>query len=140
MKTKYDFSWLNSTFVLMSFVKIISLVLVIFCIASCENKKDAYEVPPNIMSEEDFVLTLTDIYLAESMTNLNVKNISPTNFDSVYAFNPIADRGFTKQKFDSSLAFYSTFPGKFKYLLGVVAEKMEQQQAIHNVELQNKKK
>ncbi len=123
----------------MMFIKIISFVLIVLCMASCKNTEEEYVVPQNIMSEEDFVVTLTDIYIAESLTNLNVKNISPTSFDSVYAFNPIADRGFTKQKFDSSLAFYSTFPGKFKYLLGVAAERMDQQQAAHQVELQNKK-
>ena len=123
----------------MIFVKIISFVLIVLCMASCKNTEEAYEVPPNILSEEDFVATLTDIYIAESLSNLNVKNISPPSFDSVYAFNPIIDRGFTKEKFDSSLVFYSRYPGKFKYLLGVAAERMDQQQAAHQMELQNKK-
>lgn len=91
--------------------------------ASCSNKDEEISVPSNILNEEKFTKVIIDFALAESTSNINVKNLPADKMDSLYAFNPLADNNVTKGKYDSAIAFYSKHPTLYKKIYeNVLAE------------------
>lgn len=105
-------------------------LIVIFAMlvfASCKPLQEENElVPAYIMEEQLFVDVLTDSYLSEGASGVNVKNVMGTQFDSTYAFNPLKDRGVDKMTFDSTVAYYSRHPKKFKLIYDQVLDKLSQ--------------
>lgn len=81
---------------------------------SCSGEKEERPIPSYVMEEEAFTQLLTDMALAESAANLNVKNLSGSKFDSAYAFDPVKERKIERKIYDSSMAFYSRDPEKLK--------------------------
>ena len=94
-------------------------------IVSCSAKhEDAVLVPPSILTNNQLVEILTDAYLAEGATGINIKGISGQQFDSVYLFNPLKEHTCSKSKFDSSMIFYAHHPIVLKTIYDKVLENL----------------
>lgn len=108
------------------FLVIIGIVFLI----SCEPPREEDEtIPSNILGEDKFVEVLTDAYLCEGASGINIKNVTGSKFDSAYAFNPLKDNGIAKAQFDSTIAYYSNHPKKMKVVYEKVLDKLSQIQA-----------
>lgn len=99
-----------------SFVKkIILLSLTLVFMLSCgQSEEDKNTVPNNILNEETFTKILLDFALAESASNINVKNVPSERLDSTYAFDPLVENKVTRAQYDSAIVFYSKHPGLYK--------------------------
>ena len=86
-------------------------------------------VPDTILTEEQLVNVLTDAYLAEGASGINVKSVAGEKFDSVYLFNPLKDNQIEKVKFDSSMSYYTKHPQKLKMIYEKILEKLSLVQA-----------
>ena len=96
---------------------ILNIVLVIttLFVASCaSHQEDEHYVPENILSEEAFTKLIVDFSLAESASNLNVKNLPAEKMDSAYAFDPLEENKISKNQYDSAVSFYSKHPLIYK--------------------------
>ena len=119
----------------MMYTILTKLFLFSFFLFSCAPKNDAEEVvPETLLTEEQLVNVLTDAYLAEGASGINVKNVPGEKFDSVYIFNPLKDNNIDKIKFDSTMAYFTRHPKKLKVIYDKVLEKMSLAQAKGKVE------
>lgn len=110
------------------------IVSVLF-FSSCKPTSEEDEVvPENVLSEERLVKILTDAYLAEGASGINVKNVPGEKFDSVYVFNPLKDNRVEKVVFDSSMAYYTRHPKKLKIIYDKILDKLSVIQANGKVE------
>ncbi|MCX6290627.1 MAG: DUF4296 domain-containing protein [Bacteroidetes bacterium] len=75
---------------------------------SC-SKKPA-DIPKNILSKTELVPVLVDIHLAQAATGVNQLNDSARYGMKEYSGYIFKIHGITKEKYDSSLAFYSRHP------------------------------
>ncbi len=98
---------------------ITSIVLI-----SCSVKNDDVLIPKNILSKEETIKIITDCYLAEGASGINVKTVNGQNIDSVYLFNPLKDNNCQKAKFDSSILFYAKHPLILKQIYNDVLEQL----------------
>lgn len=97
---------------------------------SCKpEKEEDTKVPESIITEEQLINILTDAYLAEGASGINVKNVTGNQFDSTYLFNPLKEHQITKSKFDSSMTYYTSHPKKLKLIYDKVLEKLSAYQA-----------
>ena len=96
---------------------------------SCETKETDIEIPPNVLSEDKLVKVLTDCYLGEGASGINVKNVTGEKFDSAYLFNPLNDNHISRELFDSTISFYSKHPKVLKIIYDRVLDRMSQMQA-----------
>lgn len=111
------------------------IIITTLCFSSCKPPQEEDEViPPNILGEEQFVKVLTDAYLCEGASGINIKNVNGDKFDSAYAFNPLKDNGIAKAQFDSTIAYYSNHPKKMKIVYEEVLEKLSQIQAAGKID------
>lgn len=99
-----------------SFIKkIILLPLLVVLVFSCgQSEEDKNTIPDNILTEEAFTKVLLDFALAESASNINVKNVPSERLDSTYAFDPLVENKVTRAQYDSAIVFYSKHPGLYK--------------------------
>ena len=89
--------------------------MLMLILSSCGEKEDETDtVPENILNEESFARVLIDFAMAESATNLNVKNVNLPAMDTVYAFDPLKFNNVRKTQYDSTLRFYSQHPELYK--------------------------
>lgn len=96
-------------------IKIFLLPLIFVLLVSCgQTDEEENMVPDTILNEEQFTKILLDFALAESATNINVKNVPSEKADSTYAFDPLAENKVTRAQYDSAIAFYSKHPGIYK--------------------------
>ena len=102
----------------------INFIVIILVFISCSVKNDEVKIPETIISHEEIVIILTECYLAEGASGINVKAVTGQNIDSVYLFNPIKDNHCSKGKFDSSISFYSKHPVMFKQVYDEVLERL----------------
>lgn len=108
--------------------------LLTLCFLACKPEVEQEVTPPaGILGRDKMIEVLTDSYLAESATGLNVLGVRGDKFDSAYVFNPFKDHGVSKPQFDSSLAFYSRHPKTLKSIYEKVLEKLSQIQAAGKV-------
>jgi len=106
------------------------IIIIITIFTSCKPPQEEDEsIPSNILAEDKFVEVLTDSYLCEGASGINIKNVTGNKFDSAYAFNPLKDNGIAKAQFDSTIAYYSNHPKKFKIIYEKVLDKLSQIQA-----------
>lgn len=99
------------------------LLLVLF--AACSNPDDVAVSPPaHLLSADQFTEILVDYALAESVSNLNLKSVTPAQFDTVYAFNPLRTRGVRKGQFDSTVMFYSAHPRSYRIIYDTVLSRL----------------
>ena len=87
-------------------------------------KKEEVIVPNTLLNQDEMITVLTDYYLAEGATSLNIKQSASNQMDSVYGFNPLKDHLITKSKFDSSVVFYSNHPVVLKLIYDKVLERL----------------
>lgn len=113
--------------------KLISFVFVV-TLFSCAPQKDNVVIPPYVLNEIEMTALLTDCYLAEGASGINVKQVMGAKVDSVYMFNPLKDNNCTKIKFDSSISFYTKHPVLFKQVYENVLEKLSQLEAKEKYE------
>ena len=97
-----NFSFIKKTIFLLA-----SLPLLFSCRSADEEN---VSIPTNILSEEKFTKVIADFALAESASNINVKNIPSEKSDSVYAFDPLVENKVSRAQYDSSIVFYSKHP------------------------------
>lgn len=108
-------------------LKFLFLFIVLF---SCTPKQEEEEtVPPAILNEEELINVLTDAYLGEGASGINVKNVNGEKYDSTYLFNPLKENGVTKATFDSTITYYSQHPKKLKMVYDKVLDRLSQIQA-----------
>lgn len=101
-----------------------NLFLLTVVFISCSVEKDEVKIPETILSHDKIVTILTECYLAEGASGINVKAVTGQNIDSFYIFNPIKDNNCSKGKFDSSVSFYSKHPVMFKQIYDEVLERL----------------
>ncbi len=94
--------------------KYIYFSLVIILATSCGTNKNEETLPNAVLDKKTFATVLTRFLIAESATNLNIKNADITKFDSVYAFNPLKENNITKAQYNLTLAFYAKYPKLYK--------------------------
>ena len=92
----------------------IPFLTLLFFLVSCGGEKQERLIPSYVLDKEIFTQLLTDMALAESAANINIKNLAGKKFDSAYAFDPVKERKIERKAYDSTLAFYSRDPEKFK--------------------------
>jgi hypothetical protein len=73
-----------------------------------------FQIPENILSEDQFAKVLADFALAEGATNMNIKNVAFQKFDTVYAFNPLKENNIRLSQYDSTILFYSQHLESYK--------------------------
>jgi hypothetical protein len=96
-------------------INLIKLFVVSFLLFGCHpSQQEDESVPTTILNEDQMVALLTDAYLAEGASGINIKNVSGDKFDSIYCFNPVKDKKVSKALFDSSMTYYSSHPKKLK--------------------------
>ncbi len=114
------------------FKKIINscLLACFFLLFSCGLESGLNNQPPaNILNEDVFTKLLVDFSLAESAANVNIKNVSVTTFDSVYAFNPLIQNKVRKSQYDSTVFYYSQNIELYKKIYESVLAQLNQKQA-----------
>ncbi len=98
-------------------------VILATVMVSCSAKDDETNIPTNILNEEKFTKVIVDFALAESTSNINVKNLPADKMDSAYAFSPLIDNNVSKSQYDSTVTFYSKHPALYKKIYeNVLAE------------------
>lgn len=114
---------------------LIKLFILSFFLFSCKPVKEEDEVvPETVLSEEQLIQVLTDIYLAEGASGINVKAVTGEKFDSAYIFNPLKDNHIERSKFDSSMVYYTRHPKKLKIIYDKVLDKLSVIQAKGKLE------
>lgn len=109
---------------------ILKYILFLIVFVSCKpTQVETEPTPDSILNEETMVGILTDAYLAEGVSGINVKGANGMQFDSVYLFNPFKDHNVTRSKFDSSLTYYSQNPKKLKAIYDQVLQKLSEYQS-----------
>lgn len=110
------------------------IVSVLF-FSSCKPTSEENEVvPETVLSEDQLVKVLTDAYLSEGASGINVKNVPGEKFDSAYVFNPISDNRIDKAVFDSSMAYYTRHPKKLKLIYDKILDRLSVIQAKGKIE------
>jgi len=79
-----------------------------------KKKQDKTALPPNVLGRDRFSSLLVDFAIAESASNLNIRNVQIQKVDSAYAFDPLKDHGVRKSQYDSTLLFYSQHPTLYR--------------------------
>jgi len=111
------------------FLKYITLCFFAVFIISCgQIEEESDVIPDTVLDKEKFIQVLLDFSLAESATNLNIKNLSGSKFDSAYAFNPLKENNISRALYDSSLSFYSRNPKLFKKIYEEVLVRLSNMQ------------
>lgn len=106
--------------------KNLSIIAVMLLLHACKSGSD--KIPDYALNKDEFSDLLVDFTLAESAANINVLNVTGLKGDTVYAFNPLLDRNVSKQKFDTTLYYYSHNPEQFKEVYALVLEKLNKLQ------------
>lgn len=81
---------------------------------ACNSNEEDITIPNTIINEEKFTKLMVDFALAESASNLNVKNVAAQKIDSTYTFNPLEENNISKSQYDSAISFYSKHPALYK--------------------------
>ncbi len=105
-----------------SIIKYFSISILFF--VSCSVKNPDVVIPATILSKEETIKIITDCYLAEGASGINVKAVTGQSIDSVYLFNPLKDNNCSKAKFDSSILFYTKHPIMLKQIYDDVLEEL----------------
>lgn len=109
-------------------IKYFIVFLVVF--SSCKpSVQDDVAVPDYVIPEDSLVSFLTDAYLGEGASGINVRNAIGEKYDSVYLFNPFKEHHISRQRFDTSIAFYSQHPKKLKVIYDQVLDQLSKLQA-----------
>jgi Domain of unknown function (DUF4296) len=98
-----------------TYTKLFIFLLAAIVLSACGSGDDSdLTIPDTILSEEKFTKLIVDFSLAESASNLNVKNFPAEKMDSAYAFDPLEENKISKSQYDSAVSFYSKHPAIYK--------------------------
>lgn len=98
-----------------TYTKLFIFLLAAIVLSACGSGGDSdLTIPDTILSEEKFTKLIVDFSLAESASNLNVKNFPAEKMDSAYAFDPLEENKISKSQYDSAVSFYSKHPAIYK--------------------------
>jgi hypothetical protein len=100
---------------------------------SCKLPESENSRPPNLISEKEFTEVLLDFSLAESASSINVKKLENRKFDSIYAFNPLKERGIRQSQYDSTLVYYSNHIEAYKKVYEEVLNRLSAMEAENSV-------
>ncbi|MCA0429808.1 MAG: DUF4296 domain-containing protein [Bacteroidetes bacterium] len=78
------------------------------------------------INDDTLAKILSEMALMESAMNLNVQNLSSAKFDSVYNFSILKNNTVSKERYDSTLYYYSKHPEEYKLIYEQVLEKLNQ--------------
>lgn len=98
----------------------VALLVLLFC--GCKEIEFNKEEPIGLITEQTLAEVIADYALAESAANLNIKGVVSASNDSVYAFDPLRERGIRKSQYDSTLAYYSGHTEAYKKVYEKVLE------------------
>lgn len=102
----------------------------LFILSACKPPtQQEVSIPDYVIPEDSLVNFLTDAYLGEGASGINVRNAIGEKFDSVYLFNPFKEHYISRQRFDTSIAFYSQHPKKLKVIYDQVLDQLSKLQA-----------
>jgi len=114
---------------------LIKLFVVLVLFFSCApSNGDEELIVENILTEDKLINVLTNSYLSEGASGINVKNVAGEKFDSTYLFNPLMENNIDKEKFDSTMAYYTRHPKKLKIIYDKVLAKLSEAQAKGTIE------
>lgn len=107
-------------------MKVITAAIIgLFLLVACGNPEEQVINPPSgLLNRDQFTEVLVDYALAESVSNLNLKSVTPAQFDTVYAFNPLKARTIRKTQFDSTVLFYSAHPRAYRQVYDTVLSRL----------------
>lgn len=109
----------------------ILIIAAAYFLSACGNDQNApVEIPATVLPSEKFEQVLVDFALAESASNLNVKNVAVQQLDSVYAFDPLKENNVRKSQYDSTLAFYSKHPELYKTIYENALARLSEMQSL----------
>lgn len=98
-----------------TYTKLFIFLFATIVLSACGSGDDSnITIPDSILSEEKFTKLIVDFSLAESASNLNVKNFPAEKMDSAYAFDPLEENKISKAQYDSAVSFYSKHPAVYK--------------------------
>ncbi|MCW3077381.1 MAG: hypothetical protein JWO32_1990 [Bacteroidetes bacterium] len=109
-------------------LKPLLLTLLVAGMFSCSNEEEI-KIPENILSKEQYTRVLTDLALAESAANLNIKNVRIEKTDSTYAFDPLKENNISKARYDSSALYYAEHPELYKEVYDEVLKRLSEMQS-----------
>lgn len=109
-------------------LKPLVFLLIFAGIVSCSSEEEI-KIPANILSKEEYTRVLTDLALAESAANLNIKNVKMEKTDSTYAFDPLMENKISKAKYDSSSLYYAEHPELYKEVYDEVLKRLSEMQS-----------
>ena len=101
------------------------------CIAfliSCKNNNQQ-EIPENILSKNQMIGILSDVYILESSINLNMVSTTINKGDSSLFYNVFENNKITKKQYEESLAFYKTHPELLNEIYDSVLTSFNQKKA-----------
>lgn len=117
------------------YTNLIKTCIISILFFSCKPTHDEDQpLPPNILNEEQIVKVLTEAYLAEGASGINIKNVTGAKYDSAYVFNPLKDNNIEKVIFDSSMAYYTRHPKKLKIIYDKILDRLSVVQANGKIE------
>ncbi|MEO1099797.1 MAG: DUF4296 domain-containing protein, partial [Bacteroidota bacterium] len=108
-----------------SFLKQIQRLLLVSFIATYVSGCDGEEVPEGILSEEDMIPIMLDIYLAEGKVNeLRVKRDSALAIFDVYEIKILEKYELTDSVYTNSLRYYYDNPLKLESIYETVLDSL----------------
>lgn len=117
------------------FKHLFKILIVSAVLVSCKPQKEEDQpLPTYVLSEEQLVKVLTEAYLAEGASGINIKNVTGEKYDSAYVFNPLKDNNIEKAQFDSSMAYYTKHPKKLKIIYEKILDRLSVVQANGKIE------
>lgn len=103
------------------------LLVMIILFSSCSRK--AVEIPKNILSKEEFISILVDIHIAQAAMNANVMSDSSRYNMNDYSAYIFKTHHITKEKYDSTMAFYTTQPELMEGIYQEVINELSKKQS-----------
>jgi len=98
-------------------------------LACTENYNAPPEIPNTILPAATFEKILADFALAESASNMNIKNVPVNKLDTTYAFDPLEENNVRKSLYDSTIQFYAQHPELYKKIYENVLTLLSEMQA-----------
>ena len=110
--------------------------LFLFFSACTENYNAPPEIPNTILPAATFEQVLADFALAESASNMNIKNVPVNKLDTAYAFDPLKENNVRKSLYDSTIQFYARHPELYKKIyenvLALLSERQARRDSLQN--------
>ncbi len=113
------------------FLKRISLCLYVFAglffFTSCSKK--SIDIPKNILTKTEMVPVLVDIHLAQAVVGINQRSDSLRYTLNDYSFSIFKLHHITREKYDSSLQFYTSHPELLEEIYAEVINELSKKQS-----------